>query len=424
MFRKLHIQMTIFSTVITGIILIAMTLVCLFVAESGSKKTDFSTFTNNAHSCLTQLENQSLLSHRWLLSARSTYDMEIQIRDNGEPLFFDKLNPSGETQEIFNQVCEISRDTYALDSDNLKSVSVLSKTAIFKLDGYYACTALIPKTDSVLSVVILHPLDKLNDQLLRQRMIFAAAVLVSIGALTVFSWFFTRKMIRPLEESRRRQTEFIASASHELRSPLTVIQSNISAMEKADTAEAEHFRCVIQKEGNRMARLINDMLCLANADNHSWSFHTAPCELDTLLLENYEKYELLAQERRLHLGISLPDESLPPCLCDASRISQVLMILLDNALSYVPSGGQIMLSLSLDDKGFLLSVADNGPGISDQAKESVFERFYRADSARNDKQHFGLGLCIAKEIVELHHGTIRITDTPGGGATFLITLPV
>lgn len=230
-------------------------------------------------------------------------------------------------------------------------------------------------------------------------------------------------MIRPLSENHKQQTEFIASASHELRSPLTVILSSIQAMEKASPEEQKHFASIIKNEGNRMSRLIGDMLSIANADNRSWKIFPAPCELDTLLLDTFEKYERLMQEKKLRFHISLPEETLPPCKCDSSRISQVLSILLDNALSYVPSGKDVFLSLSQGTKHFYLTVADNGPGIPDKQKASVFHRFYRADNARNNKEHFGLGLCIAQEIVQLHKGTLKITDTKGGGASFIIRLP-
>ena len=106
------------------------------------------------------------------------------------------------------------------------------------------------------------------------------------------------------------------------------------------------------------------------------------------------------------------------------RISQVLGILLDNAISYVPANGKIVLSLSQTETHFLIRVKDNGPGIPDSAKTSVFRRFYQADSARNNRQHFGLGLCIAYEIISLHKGTISVLDTPGGGSTFQISLPL
>lgn len=96
---------------------------------------------------------------------------------------------------------------------------------------------------------------------------------------------------------------------------------------------------------------------------------------------------------------------------------------MDNGASYVPAGGRMEMGVKENEKYFQLYVQDNGPGISDENKEAVFRRFYRADPARKEKQHFGLGLCIAREIVMLHKGSIRILDTPGGGSTFVIRLP-
>lgn len=423
MFRKLHIEMTIFSTLITSAILIAMTLVCLFIAEKGTRENSYTTFSNNANSCITHLENQALLSHQWILQAEKAYAIQMKIKDNGNSLFFDKLNPTQESDSSFEQAAAISRDTHGIDLEAVGNSFSMTKTAIFKMDGYYASTAMIPKTEGMMSIIILYPLKTLNQQIRSQRISFFLTVAAAIAALSIFSWFFTKKMLRPVEESRRKQTEFIASASHELRSPLAVILSSIQAMEQAAPEDTPRFTSAIKKEGSRMARLVNDMLSLANADNQSWSILLSSCELDTLLLDTYEKYESLMKEKKLHFSIQLPDAPLPSCRCDCSRIAQVLGILLDNSMSYVPAEGKITLSLSLDAKAFHLAVADNGPGIPDKDKLAVFQRFYRADSSRNDKQHFGLGLCIAQEIIRLHKGDISILDTPGGGATFTIALP-
>ena len=135
-------------------------------------------------------------------------------------------------------------------------------------------------------------------------------------------------------------------------------------------------------------------------------------------------FDAVMQDHHMKFFIELPEEEIPPCPCDPERISQVLGILLDNAISYVPENGKIILSLSQTKTHFLICVKDNGPGIPDSAKTSVFRRFYRADSARNNRQHFGLGLCIAYEIISLHKGTIAVLDTPGGGSTFQISLPL
>ena len=324
-------------------------------------------------------------------------------------------------ESMLAMAARISKEEQGLDVEYTGSISI-PKEVYFETSDFYACTALIPKGNGVLSLVLVYPLEGLKAQIFHQRVLFGGIVLLAVLALGVFSWFFTGKMLRPLEENRKKQTQFIASASHELRSPLAVILSCVQAMETGN-GEMGRLLQTIKSEGNRMTRLIGDMLSLANADNKSWSIMKTDCELDTLLLETYEKYEPILREKKISLKVVLPEEYLSICKCDSARLSQVLGILLDNGASYVPAGGRMELGVEEKEKYFRIYVQDNGLGIPDENKEAVFQRFYREDWARKDKQHFGLGLCIAKEIVSLHKGSIRITDTPGGGCTFVIKLP-
>ena len=433
MFKKLHRQMTIFSALITSGILILMAIASLVIFERGLTRNSYERFLNNGNSCVAYLETQSVLSHKWILEAKQEYGVELRILNNGKRLFFDKLNEesssnasgeNGRKSSVENMLAEaarISREEQGLDVEYTGSIS-LPKEVYFETADFYACTALIPKGSGVLSLVLVYPLDGLKGQIFHQRALWGVMVLIAVLALVVFSWFFTGKMLQPLEANQKKQTQFIASASHELRSPLAVILSSVQAIE-ADPGECRHFLSAIKNEGNRMSRLIGDMLVLANADNKSWSIMKSPCELDTLLLETYERYEPLLLKKEISMNVELPDEPLSPCRCDGGRISQVLGILLDNGASYVPAGGKIRSGVEEKEKYFRIYVEDNGPGISDENKEAVFQRFYRADSSRRDKQHFGLGLCIAKEIVTLHHGSIRIEDTKGGGTTFVVRLP-
>lgn len=423
MFHRLHIQMTFFSALIIGIVIFIMTTACNFIAENSTRQNAWNAFQNNAISCISHLETQSISSD-WILQTEKNYDISMDIRDNGNSLYLKKLQTDSLDETIFRKAEEISAASYALDLSNPGAVSKLTKRIFFQMKDFYVSTALIPKSHGTVSMIILYSLDSVKHRILLQRLAFSGAAFLAILALSICSWFFTGRMITPLEKSRQEQTEFIAAASHELRSPLAVILSGISAMKKADPKEQEHFLSVIEKEGTRMSLLINDMLSLSNADNHSWKMHPVFCELDTLLLDTYEKYEPLMQDHHMKFFIELPEEEIPSCPCDPERISQVLGILLDNAISYVPENGKIILSLSQTETHFLIRVKDNGPGIPDFAKTSVFRRFYQADSARNNRQHFGLGLCIAYEIISLHKGTISVLDTPGGGSTFQISLPL
>ncbi len=426
MFRRLHIQMTFFCTLITSTILVVMTLICLLIVENESRERSYHAFSDQMSSVLTYLNEQDTISVSWIRQIENAHHVYLDIQDNGSSLFSSRLS---EDWIKLNPVFQKARDLISQQGGHPSTGNrlVISRRE-FQLTGddhtdYYACTSLIPKNNGVLDVVILYSLKDLQKQEGYQRLLFFLADAAAVLFFGIFSWFFTQKMIRPLIENKKRQTQFIAAASHELRSPLTVILSSLSAMKIADREQAEQFQETIQNEGQRMSRLINDMLTLANADNGRWEICRTEAEPDTLLLQTFEKYELLAKEKGLRLTIHLPDAICPPCRMDGERIAQVLSILIDNAFSYTPAPGEVALSLSFDAAKIYFSVSDTGPGIPDDQKKAIFERFYRADGTRKDKQHFGLGLCIAGEIIKLHKGKITVEDASKGGARFTVILP-
>ncbi len=171
-----------------------------------------------------------------------------------------------------------------------------------------------------------------------------------------------------------------------------------------------------------MSSLVNDMLTLSGSDNHRFSINPRPTELDTLLMNSFEAFEPLAQDKHITLSIRLPEQALPLCTVDPQRISQVVSILLHNAVSYTPEHGKIELSLAHDKDRAVISVRDNGIGIADEDKKKIFDRFYRVEKSRSTKEHFGLGLSIAYEIVKAHNGSISVQDAPGGGSIFSVRL--
>ncbi len=425
MFKKLHIRLTLLCTIVSGSILILMSLACLSFQEANSRESYFSDFRVNVNMLINYLEEQSVISHIWLAQFHNDTHFEIDIQDNGESLVFGSLKPSHK-EAAFARIRETARNEHHMYEETITPQSILSAHTEFEFtDNHtpcYAAMVLIPKNGGVLNIAILYSLEELQNTLLKQRILFAAADIIGMIILTIFFWVFTWRMILPLIENRRKQTEFIASASHELRSPLTVMLSSLSAMRQAPPEDAARFSKIIELEGKRMSRLINDMLTLSGADSSSLTLRKTAVELDTLLLSSYEKFESLARDKSISLGITLPEDSVPPCHCDKERMEQALSILLDNALSYTPAGGRVCLSLSVSQENFLMRVADNGPGIPDAEKEAVFDRFYRCDKSHKDKNHFGLGLCIAREIVRMHKGNLWAEDAKGKGAVFVIML--
>ncbi len=426
MFQKLHIQLTFLCTFVSGMILVFMSLICLYFSETESKKSHFSDFQINANMLYNHLGSQSVLSRNWLAQFQADTGFEMDIRDNGSKLIFENLSPYTLHEDIFTKARKLAREDYTILEESITKESVLSIHADFPLnwegEEYYASVALIPKKSGVLNAAVLLPLTELNKAIASRRQLFAQVDILGIFLLGLFFWVLTWRMMQPLIKNRQKQTEFIASASHELRSPLTVMLSALSAMQHASPKESAHFSQIIKQEGKRMGRLIDDMLTLSGTDSSHFTIRRTQVELDTLLLSAYEKFEPLAQKKSISMNIALPDKLVPPCSCDKGRIEQVLSILLDNALSYTPSGGRILLSLETVSDKFILRVSDSGTGIPDSEKQAVFDRFYRCDKAHKDKEHFGLGLCIAQEIIHMHRGKIWAEDTFGGGTTFIITL--
>lgn len=429
MFKKVQVRLTFFCSLTMGVILLIMTIICLAVSERSLGSQKESVFCSNASSILSYIDSQQTLSHTWLAQMEHNYGIMIDIQDNGSPLFYNTLRSHEASRGLLALARAKAASEYGLDPETFRRSSVLYQYEAFPVTTddhvkYYVMAALMPRKSGLLDIIILCPASLSAAQLMPQRLFFGAGSAAAWLILSVLAWFFIARMLRPIEENRRRQIQFIASASHELRSPLAVILSSLSAARTAAPGEQPRFFDSMESEGQRMAHLIDDMLLLASSDNKTWRIQPSRTELDTLLLETYEKYEPAARERKLHLQISLPGEALAPCLCDKERIGQTLSILIDNAFSYTPAGGTVRLCAETLDKYFAVSVADNGPGIPDDQKEKIFDRFYRADDARSSRDHFGLGLCIAREIVLLHHGKLTVTDAPEGGAVFTILLPV
>lgn len=225
------------------------------------------------------------------------------------------------------------------------------------------------------------------------------------------------KAVEPVEDTMKSQKEFIASASHELKAPLAVIQAN------AETMESGQKQKIILDECSRMSKLVQSMLALASSDAGNWKMDIRETDVDTLLIETWEKFSESARKKNIRLNLDIEDHY-PKTHCDKERISQVLGILLDNAISYSSPGQTIEMGAKVLPQKLAFFVIDHGPGIADAEKAKVFERFYSGDPSRTGKSHFGLGLSISQEIVRLHHGTIRLTDTPGGGCTFEIVLSI
>lgn len=239
-----------------------------------------------------------------------------------------------------------------------------------------------------------------------------------LGRLTdVFNHMMAR-----LERVFSVQQSFISDVSHELRTPLTSVIGNLELMERygVDQSSME----AIHRETERMTRMVNDLLLLARADFGELQVDFYPVDLDTVVLEVYEQALVMANNRDLSVVLARVEHVRIESNVD--RVKQLLLNLVGNAIKFTSSGGTVSLAVYPDGSDSVIEVRDTGIGISQQDLQRIFDRFFQADASRvhhDDADGAGLGLSIARWIVDIHQGQIDVQSTLGEGSLFTIRLP-
>ena len=234
-------------------------------------------------------------------------------------------------------------------------------------------------------------------------------------------------MLEELRKAEALRREFVANVSHELRTPLTSIRTyaeTISDTQYLTQDKKEEFLRVILNESDRMAAIVRDLLELSRLDSGTGILTYERFSLEQSIRNVYAAIALEAKKRNQQLNMEL-EWKLPSILGDRSRIEQVFMNVMSNALKYTPDGGKIDISSGSTGENVWVKMTDTGIGIPKEDLERVFDRFYRVDKARSrESGGTGLGLSIAKETVMKHGGDIEIESTQGKGTTVTITLPI
>lgn len=237
---------------------------------------------------------------------------------------------------------------------------------------------------------------------------------------TAFNQMASR--LQAVDSTRQR---LFGDLAHEIRTPVAVLDAYIEALEDGVRTLTPQTAAMLRDQTRRLVRFSDDVAALAKVEEGSVSMSYAVVDVDRLTRRCVDA----AQERYDHKGVALHRRlqgGLPSLWADKQRLSQVLGNLLENALRHTPSGGSVELSCVRDGDRLRIAVADNGEGIAAEHLPRVFERFYRADAAR-DREHggAGIGLAIAKALVAAHGGSISVVSAgPGAGATFTVDLPI
>lgn len=241
----------------------------------------------------------------------------------------------------------------------------------------------------------------------------------SLALAAAGGWFLAGKSLAPVRAAFERQQAFVADASHELRTPLAVIRANAEFLQQGQPESEEAAE--ILAETDRLTALVDSLLALARG--HITAAPEHPLDLGALVSESAQSMQPLASDRKVALAIDTsPGLEVQG---DPDQLRRLVVILVDNALRYTPAGGRVTVDAHRNDGTAVVAVSDTGIGIPADALQHVFERFYRADEARNRASGgAGLGLSIAEQLVTAHGGRISAESAPGRGSTFTISLPL
>ncbi len=246
----------------------------------------------------------------------------------------------------------------------------------------------------------------------------------ALGLAAVGGLYMATRAVRPVREAFDRQRAFIADASHELKTPLTlirvdteVLQGNLQDPDDRDLAEE------VLAETDRMGTILSDLLTMARLDAGVLDVARKPFDLSSLIRVEAERFKVRAAREGVRLEVRVPDELLASG--DPASTGQILAALLDNALRFTPSAGSIEVSAREQDGLVEATVRDTGPGIPPEHLPRIFERFYRAEAARShaDGGGTGIGLAIARGLARAQNGDLEAANAKDGGAVFRLKLP-
>jgi signal transduction histidine kinase len=246
-----------------------------------------------------------------------------------------------------------------------------------------------------------------------------ALLLAAIGGL-----YLASVGLRPITEALRMQRQFTADASHELRTPVSIVRaaSDVAlSREHRDETEYREALSIVGSQARRMSRLVDDMLVLARADAGAYPLRPVDLYLDDVIAECCRAVDVLAAER----GVTIRSGTTPeiPFRGDEDLLRQLVLNVLQNAVQHTPAGGSVAIDVERAAGAVTMRVTDTGGGVPADEAQRIFDRFVQLDPSRRG-QGTGLGLPIARWIAEAHHGTLVLERSGAGGSTFCLSLPI
>jgi signal transduction histidine kinase len=266
----------------------------------------------------------------------------------------------------------------------------------------------------------LEQISEINSHVKGQLIYFNLIILIISSGL---SYFLARKTLHPLEQAMESQNRFTADASHELRTPLAAMRAEIEVALRDKNLSKDGARNLLRsniEEIEKLENLSDVLLKLARYEHNGFDFKKL--DISDVVVEAYEKVESLAKEKDIEFGNVLNNFKVSG---DKQSLVELFVILLDNAIKYSQKGKTIDIKIFQKDKRAIIAIRDRGTGIKTSDLPHIFDRFYRADHSRGKTvKGYGLGLSLAKQIVDLHSGEITVTSTADKGSEFKVAIPL
>lgn len=479
MFPKLEKKFVILYTLSTGLILtMILTAAFLFFLSSQSSRRK-SMFQDQLFTLMSKLQTDSLFSDSYLAQLEHKNHLSIYIEENNSPFFFQgSYQTRTERGKLFERAENLAAREGIFPNSHPISSNLL-QSSLLEIKGdegdmYLGNILILQTAGGYKKLILLQDISGNRGQIIRTFIFYVGIDCIGILLLFLTGRWFVRRSLKPLEETYEKQQDFVAAASHELRSPLAVIQSTADAIADAPEVQGRLLE-VIRRECRRGSSLVKNLLLLAAADQKQWAVKKRYFEMDEMLLNLLEVYEPLCVSKNGKLLLELPDVGMPKVYADPELCRQIFTILLDNAVAYgleagsredggmrggragmddeirgreagmdneadkdrkvmmdggsernpkaekeYGNAGRIVLRAEYIHPHVEVSVIDHGPGIPDGEKQLVFDRFYRQDKSRRQKEHFGLGLSVAAKLAEIQGIMLDVKDTEGGGSTFCV----
>lgn len=338
------------------------------------------------------------------------------------PLF---VAPVSSTGEIENYRFINRFDSTTVENLTQQVLAMGQTHGVLKIASDHYYYAHMPRQNGNGEMVFVQDLQKDYVMLWEVMQVLSWSGLFCLALSIVGSVFLGNRAIKPIEKAWQQQKDFLADASHELRTPLSVISTNLEIV-RDNPAELvgsqQNWLNNIAEETAHMTGLVDDLLFLARTDANQDVFDCSRFCLQHAVCHAVDSFTPVADSKGVHLSMLL-DKTPLDFYGDEKRLRQVLKILLDNAIRHTSTGGMVTVRLDRKDGRIALCVADNGEGILPENLPHIFERFYQGDAAHAAGKA-GLGLSIAKSIVERHGGEIWAVSRPAAGTDFFINLPI